>query len=147
RSPKTRRHAESVAGSPISRTQPRKLTVVEAASTEGITPPIVRIAKAKFGHRLAQLPFLRNNFGLVAFGQMYRVDTRLLRKLFEQSVKTVLIDSMVLHAFGLLRYLCDQTLQLLRRVFVFEVLERGQTAAGAAARHSGGSPAAYCAAE
>ena len=56
---------------------------------------------------------LRAHFSLAAFGQMHGVDAGFLRKLFEQTVKTVLIDGVVLHAFRLLRYLCDQTIQLL----------------------------------
>ena len=43
-----------------------------------------------------------------------------LRQLFEQTFETVLVDRVVLHAFGLLRDLCDQPLQLLRRLLVFD---------------------------
>ena len=46
-------------------------------------------------------------------------------QLFEQTVETFLVDGVVLHAFGLLRYLCDQTLELLRRLLAFEVFDAG----------------------
>ena len=44
---------------------------------------------------------------------MHRVYAGFLRKLFEQTVETRLIDGVVLHAFGLLRYLRDHPFELL----------------------------------
>ena len=68
------------------------------------------------------------------------MDSGFLRQLLQQAVQAFLIDTMVLHAFGFLRYLCDQPLQLLRRGAVLEVLERGETApdAGPPVRNVGG---------
>ena len=62
----------------------------------------------------SQLRLRGNNFGLVAFFQVHRVDAGFFGQLFEEAVQALLIDSVVLHAFGLFRDLCDQTLQFLR---------------------------------
>ena len=96
---------------------------------------------------LAQLRIWRDDFGLAAFGQVHRVDAGFLCELFEQTVETVLVDRVVLHAFGLLRDLCDQTLQLLGRLVAFEVLERGEAAANATVGYDGGGSGSDCAAE
>src|ERR1700730_121743 len=95
---------------------------------------------------LAQLRIWRDDFGLAAF-QMHRVDAGFLRQLFEQTVETVLVDRVVLHGFGLLRDLCDQTLQSLGRLVAFEVLERGEAGANATGGHDGGVSGSDCAAE
>src|ERR1700722_8130771 len=96
---------------------------------------------------LAQLRIWRDDFGLAAFGQVHRVDAGFLCELFEQTVETVLVDRVVLHAFGLLRDLCDQPLQLLGRLVAFEVLERGEAAANATVGYDGGGSGSDCAAE
>src|ERR1700758_443346 len=75
------------------------------------------------------------------------MDAGFLRQLFEQTVETVLVDRVVLHAFGLLRYLCDQPLELLRRLLVIQVFERGEAAATATVGQGGGGPGADGAAE
>ena len=40
------------------------------------------------------------------------MDTGLLRELLEQRIKTLLLDRVMLHALGPLRYLCDEPLEL-----------------------------------
>src|SRR5271169_481076 len=105
--------------------------------------PTVNSSNTHLRCPLAQLRIRRHNLGLIAFFQVHRMDAGLLRQLLEQTVKTFLIDTVVLHAFGFLRYLCDQTLELLRRLLIiFEVFERGETAADAITGHSVGSPGA-----
>src|SRR5271166_305052 len=111
-----------------------------------VRPPSAQIGSTASGCSLSQLRIRRHDRGL-AFGKVHRVDAGLLRQLLEQAVKTFLIDSVVLNAFGFLRYLCDQTLQLLRRGAVFEVLERGETASDAGPLDNVGSPGAHGAAE
>ena len=69
------------------------------------------------------------------------MDSWFLGQLFEQAVETVLVDRVVLDTFGLLRYLCDQTLQLLGRLVAFEVLERGEAAAMPLLATTVGAPA------
>src|SRR5271156_1747365 len=103
--------------------------------------PTANSSNTELGCPLAQLRIRRHNLGLLF--QVHRVDAGLLRQLLEQTVKTFLIDTVVLDAFGLLRYLCYQTLQLLRRLLIIlEVFERGETAADAITGHNVGSPGA-----
>src|SRR5271166_964463 len=124
---------------------PTAVQTLSAASSVFITHPFSLISES--GCPLAQLSVRRHDFRFAAFGQMHRMDAGFLRQLFEQTFKTVLVDRVVLHAFRLLRYLCDQPLQLLRRLLVFEVLQRSQTAANATVGHDGGSPGTDRAAE
>ena len=77
---------------------------------------------------------------LVALSQVHRVNAGLLRQPLEQSVKAFLIDIVVLHAFGPLGYFCHETFQMLRRVGVFEVLDRFDAAANPSTAQSAGSP-------
>src|ERR1700678_3571408 len=92
---------------------------------------------------LAKLRIRRHDFVLAAF-QMHRVDDGCLRQLFEQTVETVLVDRVVLHAFGLLRDLCDQTFQLLGRLVAFKVLDWGESAANATVGYDGGGSGSDC---
>src|ERR1700728_218361 len=87
----------------------------------------------------AKLRIRRHNLGINAFGQVHRVDAGGLRELFEQTVETVLVHGVVLHAFRFFRYLCDQSLQLFRRLCAFEVLDWGEPAANTTVCHDGGS--------
>src|SRR5271166_2115441 len=89
--------------------RPIAVHTLRTANSIFITHP-----SSESGCPLAQLRVRRHDFGFAAFGQVHRVNTGFLRKLFQQAVETGLIDGVMLHAFGFFRYLRDQTLQLLR---------------------------------
>src|ERR1700730_8407178 len=85
RAPRRRSTPESSRPLVISPPLPQWLAAAEIAATGGSSD-------TEFGCPLPQPRIRRHDFGLVAFGQVHRMNAGFLRQLLEQAVETVLID-------------------------------------------------------
>src|SRR6185437_11550077 len=81
---------------------------------------------------------------------MYGMDPGHLGQLLEQTVQPLLIDMVMLHAFGLLRNLCDHPSELLRRMLtagILQVFQRSDATTNAVGGSDSWSASTYRAAE